>query len=150
MSDELLSALIGFGGALIGAAVALAAALLAARMPVRQAVRFRHLDSLAGIVGGGREAAIAQKVHLGVAARRDLVRQYLDLDLSQEHAPFQLVKVVHTAALESINTERQHQGLEPLELVDVHRLILDARSAALQIAWERGEQVSLPPRPPSS
>ncbi|WP_344328199.1 hypothetical protein [Streptomyces macrosporus] len=150
MSDELLSALIGFGGALVGAAVALAAALLAARMPVRQSVRLRHLDSLAGIVRGGREAGVAQKVHLGIAARRELVRQYLDLDLSQEHAPFQLVKIVHTAALESMNSERQQQGLESLELEDVHRLILDPQSAALQIAWERGEQVSPPPRPPSS
>lgn len=150
MSDELLSALIGFGGALVGAAVALAAALLAARMPVRQSVRLRHLDTLAGIVGGGREAAVAQKVHLGIAARRELVRQYVALDLSQENAAFQLVKIVHTAALESMNSERQQQGLESLELEDVHRLILDSQSAALQTAWERGEQVSLPPRPPSS
>ncbi|MFF7902967.1 hypothetical protein ACFZCV_29980 [Streptomyces sp. NPDC007920] len=150
MSAELLSALIGFGGALVGAAVALAAALLAARIPVRQAVRLRHLDSLAAIVGGGPEAAVAQKVHLGVAARRELVRQYLDVDTSQDQAPFQLVKIAHTAALESINAEWQHLGLEPLELADVHRLILADQSAALQLAWERGEQVSLPPRPPSS
>lgn len=150
MSPELLSALIGFGGAVLGAAVGLAAALLAARLPVRQAVRLRHIDSLVGIVRSGPEAGISQKVHLAVAARSELVREYLDLDLSKDQAPFELVKIVHTAALETINSEREHQGLAALELKDVHRLILNEESAGLQIAWERGEHVSLPPRSSTS
>lgn len=121
--------------------------LASQRLQARRERRAQLIDHFISAVGdidsGGRIMNLAKAFR--EAARIGDRAQLREL-LTAEDA-YEIVHALHSILLDAINTERASGGLEPLELDDIHSLILSREGYLNQRAWENGEPVP-PVEPP--
>ncbi|MET9247673.1 hypothetical protein [Nonomuraea sp. NPDC003709] len=133
MSIQLVSALIGLGGALIGATAAMAVALINHRLKTRQELREQLIDGFIESLKGDTVAALAgTKLQAARIGDRELLRKYYEAD-----NVYEVVEAMHSILLKAMNAERSAQNLQPLELRDIDHLVLSPESAAQQQAWRK-------------
>jgi len=133
MSIQLVSALIGVGGALIGATATMLVALTNHRLKTRQELREQLIDGfIESLKGDGVAALAGTKLQAARIGDRDLLRRYYEADNAYE-----FVDAMHSILLKAVNAERSAQNLQPLELRDIHHLVLSPASAAQQQAWKK-------------
>jgi hypothetical protein len=120
-------------------------ALGSQRLQARRARRAQVIDRFIEVVGSdSREARVrAIAMAMSEVARvgdRTMLRRYLAARESAEYV-YEEVHALHSILLDAINKERASGRLEPLELNDIHAMILNPESYADQRAWENGEPV---------
>jgi len=152
MSTSLAPAAIGLAGAVIGATAGLVGALGGQRLQARRARRAQLIDHFISAFGNSAGEGLTNNLAKAMkeAARvgdRAKVRRLI----AAEDA-YEIVHALHSILLDALNAERASGGLQPLELADVHRLILDPEGSAQQLAWEAGKPVPKiePPQPSAS
>ncbi|MET8160138.1 hypothetical protein ABZT47_27570 [Sphaerisporangium sp. NPDC005289] len=133
MSIQLVSALLGLGGALIGATAAMVVALINHRLKTRQELREQLIDGFIESLKGDTVAALAgTKLQAARIGDRKSLRRYYEADNAYE-----IVDAMHSILLKAVNAERSVQNLQPLELRDIDHLVLSPKAATQQEAWRK-------------